>query len=133
MTALALPADLSGHAAAGARTGAFSLETVSMTKVFGSLVALDDVSIKVGEHALHDGAVFRRRPGYVGVGLREPTRQVAVLRGEESVQRFNGSFHVPLAGLIRETTVAVLCPRLSVPRFAASRRTGRSTARRKRS
>ncbi len=48
MTALALPEDLSSHPVAGGRTGAFSLETVSMTKVFGSLVALDDVSIKVG-------------------------------------------------------------------------------------
>jgi ABC-type bacteriocin/lantibiotic exporter with double-glycine peptidase domain len=37
----------------GGRTGAFSLETVSMTKVFGSLVALDDVSIKVGAGEFH--------------------------------------------------------------------------------
>lgn len=53
MTALALPEDLSAHPVTGGRTGAFSLETVSMTKVFGSLVALDDVSIKVGAGEFH--------------------------------------------------------------------------------
>jgi len=34
-------------------TGAFSLETASMTKIFGSLVALDNVSIKVGAGEFH--------------------------------------------------------------------------------
>ncbi|MBV6650574.1 MAG: ATP-binding cassette domain-containing protein, partial [Hoeflea sp.] len=53
MTALALPEDQSSHSVTGSRSGAFSLETVSMTKVFGSLVALDDVSIKVGAGEFH--------------------------------------------------------------------------------
>ena len=53
MTALAFPEDLSAHPVTGGRSSAFSLETVSMTKVFGSLVALDEVSIKVGAGEFH--------------------------------------------------------------------------------
>ena len=41
--------DEPGHAA----TRAPSLETIGMTKIFGSLVALDDVSIKVAAGTFH--------------------------------------------------------------------------------
>ena len=46
MSAVALH-DVGPPAAADASRRAVSLETVGMTKIFGSLVALEDVSIKV--------------------------------------------------------------------------------------
>ena len=53
VSAAALAPETAAEAAPPHPRRAFGLETVGMTKVFGSLVALDDVSIKVGAGEFH--------------------------------------------------------------------------------
>jgi ABC-type uncharacterized transport system ATPase subunit len=113
MTALALPEDLSSHPIAGGRTGAFSLETVSMTKVFGSLVALDDVSIKVGAGEFHallgENGAGKSTLVKCIMGFYQPTRGQLLVDNREVVIKAPADAQAAGIGMVYQHFTLVPC------------------------
>jgi ABC-type uncharacterized transport system ATPase subunit len=113
MTALALPEDLSSHPMAGGRTGAFSLETVSMTKVFGSLVALDDVSIKVGAGEFHallgENGAGKSTLVKCIMGFYQPTRGQLLVDNREVVIKAPADAQAAGIGMVYQHFTLVPC------------------------
>jgi ABC-type uncharacterized transport system ATPase subunit len=113
MTALALPEDLSTHPVAGGRTGAFSLETVSMTKVFGSLVALDDVSIKVGAGEFHallgENGAGKSTLVKCIMGFYQPTRGQLLVDNREVVIKAPADAQAAGIGMVYQHFTLVPC------------------------
>ena len=75
--------------AAPAPRRAIGIETVGMTKIFGSLVALEDVSIKVGAGTLHallgENGAGKSTLVKCIMGFYEPTRGQVLIDGHEAV------------------------------------------------
>jgi simple sugar transport system ATP-binding protein len=113
MTALALPEDLSTHPVGGGRTGAFSLETVSMTKVFGSLVALDDVSIKVGAGEFHallgENGAGKSTLVKCIMGFYQPTRGQLLVDNREVVIKAPADAQAAGIGMVYQHFTLVPC------------------------
>src|SRR5689334_16117970 len=86
MTAVAVY-DAIASAAAHPRR-AVSLETVGMTKIFGSLVALEDVSIKVRAGTLHallgENGAGKSTLVKCIMGFYQPTRGQVMVDGKEA-------------------------------------------------
>ncbi|MCB1426347.1 MAG: ATP-binding cassette domain-containing protein, partial [Notoacmeibacter sp.] len=104
---------------AGAATGAapakrgFGLETVGMTKVFGSLTALDDVSIRIepGEfHALlgENGAGKSTLVKCI-MGFYQPTRGQLLVNGQETVIRSPHDARASGIGMVYQHFTLVPC------------------------
>jgi general nucleoside transport system ATP-binding protein len=92
---------------------AFSLETVGMSKVFGSLVALDDVSMKVepGEfHALlgENGAGKSTLVKCI-MGFYQPTRGQIIADGNEISVRSTADAHAAGIGMVYQHFTLVPC------------------------
>jgi general nucleoside transport system ATP-binding protein len=94
-------------------TRAFGLETVGMSKVFGSLVALDDVSLKVeaGEfHALlgENGAGKSTLVKCI-MGFYQPTKGQIVVGGQEVVVKNTADARASGIGMVYQHFTLVPC------------------------
>ncbi len=83
-----MSAVLAAHDAAPATRRAISLETVGMTKIFGSLVALEDVSVKVRAGTLHallgENGAGKSTLVKCIMGFYQPTRGTVLVDGVEA-------------------------------------------------
>ncbi|MFZ2103580.1 MAG: ATP-binding cassette domain-containing protein, partial [Oricola sp.] len=105
----AFPAAIEPHA----ESRAFGIETVGMTKTFGPLVALDDVSIKVepGEfHALlgENGAGKSTLVKCI-MGFYQPTRGQLLVNGQETVVRHPQDARAAGIGMVYQHFTLVPC------------------------
>lgn len=109
----AMPVLKSGISPPSAQCRAFGIETVGMTKTFGSLVALEDVSIKInpGEfHALlgENGAGKSTLVKCI-MGFYQPTRGELLANGKEAVIRSPHDARAAGIGMVYQHFTLVPC------------------------
>ncbi len=83
---------------------AFGLETIGMTKIFGSLTALDDVSIKVNAGTLHallgENGAGKSTLVKCIMGFYQPTRGSVLIDGHEAEVRNPRDAHAHGIGMV---------------------------------
>jgi simple sugar transport system ATP-binding protein len=92
---------------------AFGLETVGMTKIFGSLVALDDVSIKVGSGEFHallgENGAGKSTLVKCIMGFYQPTRGQLIVDGSERTIRSPHDARAAGIGMVYQHFTLVPC------------------------
>ena len=92
------------EAPAAAAHRAITLETVGMTKIFGSLTALDDVSIKVHAGTLHallgENGAGKSTLVKCVMGFYQPTRGIVLINGKEAEIRNPRDAHAHGIGMV---------------------------------
>ena len=92
---------------------AFSLETVGMTKIFGALTALDDVSLKVGAGEFHallgENGAGKSTLVKCIMGFYQPTKGQILVDGQEAVIHATGDARAAGIGMVYQHFTLVPC------------------------